>query len=287
MPVTLREAQVWGAGRLAEVAELRDNSALDAALLLRFALGISQAGLLAWPERVLTPAEFEGFEQLIKRRARFEPVQYITGEQEFWGMALRVTPAVLIPRPETEGLVEAVLAERRGAGRFGVLDVGTGSGAIAIALARELPGAEVVAVDISAAALEVARGNAERHGVSGRMRFVESDLVARLGAEVFDVVVSNPPYVPPDDREGMHPQVRDWEPAEALFAGESGLGIYRRLVPAAWERLRQGGLLAMELGFGQSEAMAELLAGWDGVRFIDDLQGIPRVVLARRGSEVR
>ncbi|MDP9038752.1 MAG: peptide chain release factor N(5)-glutamine methyltransferase [Acidobacteriota bacterium] len=283
--MTVREAQVWGAGRLGEVAELRESSARDAALLLRCVLGVGPAGLLAWPERSLTAEQQTAYEAAVARRMLCEPVQYITGEQEFYGLALRVTRAVLIPRPETEVLVETVLDALRGRGAVRVVDVGTGSGAIAIVLAGELPEAEVEAVDVSASALEVARGNAERHGVSGRVRMVQSDLMEGLdGVGVYDAVVANPPYVPEGDRKGMHRQVWEWEPAEALFAGGDGLGVYRRLVPAAWNGLRPGGLLAMELGFGQSEAVAELLRGWDGVRFVDDLQGIRRVVVARRGA---
>jgi release factor glutamine methyltransferase len=232
---------------------------------------------------VLTAEQARAYERLIARRLRNEPIQYITGEQEFFGLALRVTPAVLIPRPETEHLVEAVLAEVGASERVRVLDVGTGSGAIAIALASKLPLAEIFAVDISLAALEVARENAARHGLSERVRWVESDLLRAIaGGEGFDAIVSNPPYVAEGEREAMHPQVREWEPGEALFAGVDGMDVYRRLVPQAWAALRRGGLLAMEIGQGQRGGVAELLAEWRAVRFVDDLRGIARVVVARK-----
>jgi release factor glutamine methyltransferase len=196
-----------------------------------------------------------------------------------------VTPAVLIPRPETEHLVEAVLAEIDARAPVRMLDVGTGSGAIAIALASRLPRAQIVAVDISPAALEVAKENAARHGASERLRLVESDLLGALASEefAFDAIVANPPYVAEGERDAMHPQVREWEPPQALFAGADGLDVYRRLVPQARAALRPGGLLAMEIGQGQREAVAELLAGWGEVRFVEDLRGIARVVVARRG----
>jgi release factor glutamine methyltransferase len=282
--MTLREAVVWATRELEAAAELREDAARDAGLLLMYATGTTRAEMIAGPERVLTAEQMRAYEGMIARRLANEPIQYITGEQEFYGLALRVTPAVLIPRPETELLVEAVLAEVDASAPVRVVDVGTGSGAIAIALASRLANAEIVAVDISRAALEVAAENAARHG---RVRLVESDLLAAVETG-FDVVVSNPPYVAEGEREGLHPQVREWEPAEALFAGVDGMDVYRRLVPEAWGALRAGGLLAMEIGQGQRTGVAGLLAGWGGVRFVDvrfvdDLRGIARVVVARRG----
>jgi len=209
-------------------------------------------------------------------------VQYITGQQEFYGLMLKVSPAVLIPRPETELLVEAVLARLPADQPVRIADVGTGSGAIAVALAHALPMAQVTAVDLSEAALKVATENAAAHGVIGRVKFLLSDLLARAGAEPFDAVVSNPPYIPEGDRDSLHRQVKDHEPEMALFAGADGLEVYRRLVPQAWAALKPGGLLAMEIGYGQREAVAALVSGWNEVEFLDDLQGIPRVVLARR-----
>ena len=165
-----------------------------------------------------------------------------------------------------------------------ILDVGTGSGAIAIALAHHLLRAHVTAVDLSAAALEVAASNAARHGLASRIRFVASDLLDALPQDEvrFDVIVSNPPYVPTADRDSLHPQVRDHEPAAALFAGTDGLDIYFRLIPRARAALRPNGLLALEIGHGQREAIASLLSGWNELRFLDDLQQIPRIALARR-----
>jgi release factor glutamine methyltransferase len=281
--MTLREALTRAASQLDQNPDLRAYAVRDAALLLRHALGISHAAMLANPERTVSLDEQAAYQRLILRRLTNEPIQYITGEQEFYGIALRVTPAVLIPRPETECLVEAVLGELGADASLRIVDLGTGSGAIAIALAWHLPSPQITAVDCSVAALEIAAGNAARHGLSGQIRFVESDLLGGLAAEQrFDAVVSNPPYVRAGDRETLHPQVRDFEPAGALFAGVDGLEVYRRLIPQAWSALKPGGLLALELGHGQRDALAEILVGWDGVRFVDDLQAIPRVAIARK-----
>ncbi|MGA2897128.1 MAG: peptide chain release factor N(5)-glutamine methyltransferase [Acidobacteriaceae bacterium] len=285
--MTLREALTRATRQLDASPDLCAGAARDAALLLRHALGISHAAQLADPKRRLTPAQQAAFDALVQRRLANEPIQYITGEQEFYGLTLGVTPAVLIPRPETEILVEAVLMEVKRAGLQSaprILDVGTGSGAIAIALAHHLPRAHVTAVDLSAAALEVAASNAARHRLADRIRFVASDLLDALppGELPFDVIVSNPPYVPTADRGSLHPQVRDHEPAAALFAGTDGLDVYRRLIPQARAALRPNGILALEIGQGQREAVAALLADWNELRFLDDLQQIPRIVLARR-----
>ncbi len=258
-------------------------------------VGRDRAWLMTHADAELTAEQVAQFENWIARRARQEPVQYILGETEFYGLTLRVTSAVLIPRPETEHLVEAVLhpseQARRGPrvlARVGrdaavrICDVGTGSGAIAVALAHALPLARVTAVDLSAAALDVARENAERHGVAERVRLVESDLLHAVRGERFDVVVSNPPYVA--EGEVLEAQVREYEPREALFAGATGLEVYRRLIPEAWEVVVPGGWLVMEIGHGQREALAELLMGWDGVEFVADLQGIARVAIAQRGA---
>ena len=286
--MNVREAVAWGAGLLGEIPELRETAGRDAELLLLHVLGLERVAIYSDPDRVVSEAEQRAFAEAVERRRRAEPPQYITGRQEFYGLELAVSRATLIPRPETELLVESAVAALRGMpGPLRIVDVGTGTGAIAIAVARELPGAEMVAVDLSAEALEVARGNARRHGIEGRITFAVSDLLgAVMGGAPCDAVLSNPPYVPVGDRAGMHPQVRDWEPAAALFAGEDGLGIYRRLIPEAAGALRPGGLLAMEFGYGQREALAGLLSGWDGVRFLDDLRGIPRVVLARKAASV-
>jgi release factor glutamine methyltransferase len=220
------------------------------------------------------------YEQWLNRRARHEPIQYILGEQEFYGLTFKVTPDVLIPRPETEHLVEALIQRIEEADSIRIADVGTGSGAIAVALARALPNATVTALDISKAALAIAQENALRHGVADRTRLVESDLLTAVPGETFDAVVSNPPYVP--DSEVLERQVRDYEPSHALYAGPDGLDIYRRLIPQAWSGLKPRGWLLMEIGHGQRNALAKLLASWNQVEFVDDLQGIPRVAVARR-----
>ena len=277
--MTLREAVASGAGRLGG-----ENAGRDAQLLLLHTAGLTRTALFLQPERELSATELTAYEGAIARRASAEPIQYITGQQEFYGLLLKVSPAVLIPRPETELLVEAVLARVSVEREIEIVDVGTGSGAIAIALAHSLPRARVTAVDLSAAALKVAQENARTHGVMRRARFLESDLLEAVAGDVFDVVVSNPPYVPEVDRESLERQVREHEPGLALFAGADGLDVYRRLIPQAWEALKPGGLLAMEIGYGQQEALAGLMAGWHGVTFLEDLQGIPRVVTGQRSD---
>jgi release factor glutamine methyltransferase len=282
--MTLREALTSATRQLDASSGLCADAARDAALLLRHVLAISHAAQLTEPERELTTEQQATFDALILRRIANEPIQYITGEQEFYGLTLRVTPAVLIPRPETEHLVEAVLAELNLAQSLRILDVGTGSGAIAIALAFHLPHAQITAVDLSAAALEVAAANTARHALADRIRYLKSDLLDAFPPDEapFDAIVSNPPYVPTADRASLHPQVRDHEPAAALFAGPDGLDIYRRLIPQARAALQPNGLLALEIGHGQSEAIASLLSGWKELRFLDDLQHIPRIALARK-----
>lgn len=284
--------------QLAASPDLRLDAARDALTLLLHTLGITRAQFYADPNRAITTQQQAAYDAAIGRRLANEPIQYITGEQEFYGLALRVTPAVLIPRPETEHLVEAVLEELKSLPMPRILDIGTGSGAIAIALAHHMPQARVVATDISLAALAVARENAARHNLTDRIQFLKSDLLDSLGEERdiqaaptrearrerYEVLVSNPPYVPEPDRSSLHPQVRDHEPASALFAGDDGLAIYRRLIPQALAALVPNGLLALEIGHGQRDAIAQLLTGWSSGRFVDDLQGIPRVALARRPS---
>jgi release factor glutamine methyltransferase len=227
----------------------------------------------------LTAEQISKFDGWVARRVRQEPVQYILGETEFYGLTFKVTPDVLIPRPETEHLVEAALERVPHDAVVRVCDVGTGSGAIAVALAHALPRAEVTALDISVVALEIAKENAARHGVGGRIRFVESDLLSAVRSERFDVVVSNPPYV--RDDEVLEAQVLEFEPRGALFAGPTGLEVYERLIPQAREALNPGGWLLMEIGHGQRDALADLLRDWDGVEFVPDLQGILRVAIAQ------
>ena len=217
--LTLREAIAAGAGHLEGADAVR-----DAQLLLLHTLGVARTVLFTEPERPLSAAEQAAYDAAIARRAAGEPIQYITGRQEFYGLMMKVSSAVLIPRPETELLVEAVLERMAAERQVKIVDVGTGSGAIAIALAHKLPKAEVTAVDLSEEALGVARENAFTHGVSERMRFLRSDLLKAVEDERFDAVVSNPPYVPDGDRESLDRQVRDHEPAMALFCRGGGNG---------------------------------------------------------------
>jgi release factor glutamine methyltransferase len=281
--MSLRQTITAAAARIAAHPELQPDAARDAELLLLHTLNLPRTALILDPNRPLTDAERTTYNRAIERRATGEPIQYITGEQEFYGLKLRVTPAVLIPRPETELLVEAVLQRLPSEQPLRIADIGTGSGAISIALAVHRPAAQITTLDISPAALAVARDNAATHQVADRIRFLESDLLSAVAAEPpFDAIVSNPPYVPETDRATLHAQVRDHEPATALFAGPDGLDIYTRLIPQAHAALPPGGLLALEFGHSQHDALASLLQNWKDVVFLDDLQQIPRVVLAHR-----
>jgi release factor glutamine methyltransferase len=244
------------------------------------ALKKDRAWLLTHPEAILEPADLAQYKEKITRRKQHEPIQYILGEQEFFGLTLAVTPAVLIPRPETEHLVEAALERLPKETQLRIADIGTGSGAIAIALAHTLPHARITALDISIAALEVAAANARTHNVVNRIDFRESDLLSAVPDQQFDAIVSNPPYV--STNEELEKQVRGYEPASALYAGETGLDIYRRLIPQAKAALTPGGWLLMEIGHGQREALAELLHDWTSTNFVNDLQGIPRVAISRK-----
>lgn len=274
---TIREAITEAAKRLHG-----EYAARDAELLLMHALKITRASMLANPQRELTREEETRFSAMVAERATGKPIQHITGTQEFFGLAFIVTPDVLIPRPETEHLVEAVIARLPRDRAVKIADVGTGSGAIAVALAAVLPLIQVTAFDISSAALKVAARNAKTHGVDARVKFLESDLLNTCAEESFDAIVSNPPYIA--DSEVLEKQVREFEPALALFAGSTGYEVYERLIPQALHSLCDGGLLAMEMGFGQSARLAELLRSWQKVEFVGDLQGIPRVVSARKGA---
>jgi release factor glutamine methyltransferase len=284
--MTLQQALLSAARRLAADPQLSESARRDAESLMLHTLGISRSTLLSDPTRELSEEQFRSYETAIDRRLRHEPVQYITGAQEFYGLSFRLTPAVLIPRPETEHLVEAVLDRLPHDSPLEILDIGTGSGAIAIALATHLSYAGLTALDLSPSALEIAQMNAVALNVSHRIHFAVSDLLKALTPQqkhgYFDAIVSNPPYVPTTDAAELHPQVRDYEPASALFAGTDGLGIYKELIPQAHEALKPGGLLALEIGHGQRAAIATFLSGWCEVEFVNDLQSIPRIALARK-----
>jgi release factor glutamine methyltransferase len=261
---------------------------MNAELLLMFTLGCDRAYLYAHPERELMADEQSRYEVALAERARGVPAQYITGHQEFWGMDLIVTPAVLIPRPETEHVVESALELSKGVGgrerpphTIRIADVGTGPGCIALALAKELLDAEIHATDVSAAALEIARANASRHQLEHRIQFHEADLFADLNGE-FDFIVSNPPYVGESEEDQVQLEVRKFEPRQAVFAGPSGVEVIARLIPQASAALRPGGWLVLEISGTIADAVPGMLDGWEEVEIIPDLQGIPRVVRARK-----
>jgi release factor glutamine methyltransferase len=259
---------------------------LNAELLLMFTLSCDRAYLFAHPERKLSGEEESSYEAALAERVRGVPAQYIIGHQEFWGMDLIVTPAVLIPRPETEHVIETVFelgaAELRGPkSKLRIVDVGTGSGCIALALAKELPHAEIHATDISPDALEIARANAARHQLERRIHFRQSDLVEGLKRDV-DFVVSNPPYVGDSEEDQVQLEVRKFEPRNAVFAGPAGTEVIARLIPQAWKILRPGGWLIMEISGTIAQEVRKLLEGWQEVEIKPDLQSIPRVVQARK-----
>jgi len=250
---------------------------LTAEVLLTQALHRERSYLYAHPEEDLTEVAWIHFGRYLHERLRGKPTQYITGRQEFYGRDFRVTPDVLIPRPETEHLVSACLARIRPGDR--VLDIGTGSGAIAITVALETA-ARVVATDISMPALHVAADNARR--LQAAVTFLASDLASAFADRSFDLVVSNPPYVPRTDEAGLQREVRDYEPHVALFAGPTGLEIYKRLVAEAARVLRPGGWLLLELGYNSVDPVRAMLeSGWSEITVEQDLAGLPRVLAAR------
>src|SRR5580698_6345169 len=285
-------------------------------LLLMHAVGRDRAWIYSRPEESLDAAIAEKFLALIARRAAGEPVQYLIGKQEFWGLEFEVTPAVLIPRPETEHLMEVALARLGERGikihmdtgapreKLQVADVGTGSGCLAVALAWELPHAEVYATDISAPALEVARRNAARHGVADRIHFLQRDLLTGLEnidlssvvaqhaappstqrGPLFDLIVSNPPYIARNEAPQLQREVRDHEPHAALFGGPTGTEMYQRLIDQARDLLRDRGILVLELGHDSAEHVRGIFdaqTAWTKVAVTMDLAGIPRVLAAER-----
>jgi release factor glutamine methyltransferase len=289
--VTLHARVAKGRERLRHAGIDPDEADLDARLLAQKLLGWDTARFFTSAYEA-EPADFAAlYERLVARREGREPLAYITGRQEFWGLEFEVSPAVLIPRPETESIVEAALERLSDRDApLAVADVCTGSGCLAVALAHERPGAHIVATDISADALRTARRNAERHGVADRVELVQADVFAGSGTGAFDLIVSNPPYVPEGDRVTLPPEVRDHEPPIALFAGEDGLAIIQRLVEQSTGRLKAGGLLIFEFGLGQAGAVRALISERPELTMLDvkqDLQGIPRTVVAsRRSSEV-
>ena len=287
------ERKVWTVMEMVRWTEgyLRDRGfespRLNGELLLAGTLGLKRLDLYLQFDRPLTPDELAEYRSRLRRRAKLEPLQYIEGEAAFRDLRLRVDPRVLIPRSETELLVDEVLARARGREGLHALDVGTGSGAVALSLAVEGPFARVVATDVSAGALEVARANHAAAAPGAPVEFRQGSVYAPVAGETFDVVVSNPPYIGESERASLDPGVRDWEPAAALFSGESGLDVIRELVADAPAVLRPGGLLALEIGWKQADAVVELVRGVDGfsgpvVR--QDLEGRDRIVTAEYGT---
>jgi release factor glutamine methyltransferase len=280
------------------------SASLAAELLLMHTLGRDRTWLYACPEHELDATTHERYFSLIARRASRVPTQHLTGHQEFWGLDFEVTPDILIPRPETEHVIEVAL-DRLGAAPGGsapannaalrIVDVGTGSGCIAIALAQELHNAHITATDISAPALEVARRNATRNGVTPRIDFVECNLLDALLHEsrvtnhesrLLDVIVSNPPYIARREAATLPVEVREHEPEAALFGGETGTEMYSPLIAQAKTLLKPGGILVLELGYDSAEHVSRLLntAEWNEVTLTNDLAGIKRVASARRTS---
>jgi len=258
---------------------------MNAETLLIFTLGCDRAYLYAHPERECTPEEESRYREAIAQRAGGMPSQYITGHQEFWGMDLIVSPAVLIPRPETEHVIETVLGlihdNDLRSSALRMVDVGTGSGCIALALAKELPHAQITATDLSPTALEIARANTARHRLENRIQFRETDLLAGFRPAAFDFVVSNPPYVGESEADEVELQVRKFEPRNAVFAGPSGLEVIQRLIPQAGSVLAPGGWLVMEISGTIAAGVQRLLEDWAEVHLMNDLRGIPRVISAR------
>ncbi|MFI5175485.1 MAG: peptide chain release factor N(5)-glutamine methyltransferase [Terriglobia bacterium] len=284
--MTLGEALTTAKQKL--VASSIPSPYLNAEVLLQRLLGVEKVFLLAHPEEELAAGVERKYFEWVERRVQGEPTQYITGWQEFWGLDFIVTPEVLIPRPETEHLVETVLKLNHAA-RPLIVDVGTGSGCIAVALAKELPQSRIFAIDQSEAALQVAARNAEKHGVRSQIEFLAGDwldpLDVREFGSVVDFVVSNPPYVPYEDRESLPAEVRKFEPAGALHAAHGDtFEVYRQLIRGSEPRLRSAGYLVVEIGAGQDGSMQELFISpqWMDLHFVADLQSIPRVVVARR-----
>lgn len=284
--------QRWTIRRLiqttAEYLESKGSQSarLDTELLLARALRTGRVQLYLRMDQPLMPRELDDFRDLVRRRAVMEPVAYILGRRDFFKITLNVTPAVLVPRPETEVLVDAVLEELAEDTSARLLDIGTGSGAIALALLHEREKLTAVATDVSAEALEVARGNAEELGLSDRVELREGSLFDLLNeGEAFDIVASNPPYIAEAEMDGLMPDVRKFEPRDALTPGGDGLSVIRELIEGAGEWTKPGGRLLVEIGAGQGEAafsLAEAAGDWQDIEVRRDLAGLDRVLIARR-----
>ena len=287
IPVTLAEAINRAATTLSDRGI--SNARLDAELLLRHVLGKDRAWVLAHIQDNLGAEHQKAFDHLASRREKREPLQYITGTQEFWGLDFIVTPVVLIPRPETELIIESSLKASSGTASPLIIDLCTGSGCIAVSLAKELPASRVLATDRSKNALDVARGNARKHQVSDRIRFFHGDLFEPLEEldirRKIDIIASNPPYVPEGLLHMLQPEVRDHEPELALVAGPEGTEIHRRIIDTAPDYLRSHGSLVMEMGIGQAEKVGQMIiasGAFHAPEILKDLAGIERVIVARK-----
>jgi release factor glutamine methyltransferase len=285
--VILREKISAARARLVAAGIDSGEAGRDAGLLARHVLGWDRANLLAHDDEPATAEFIDRFDPLIERRARREPVAYIRGTQEFWNREFIVTPAVLIPRPETELIIEELLT-RLPAGAPAmprrIADIGTGSGCLAVTAAAERPYIEVTATDISESALRVAHENAGRYGVSDRIAFRESAYLSGTQGK-FDFILSNPPYVTEREYQGLAPEVREYEPASALVAGEDGFRDIQQIVDLATFYLTPGGTMLIEIGYEQADAVVDLVAGFPALRLVtisNDLQNIPRVAVIER-----
>lgn len=278
---TILKVIQWTAGYLREKGV--EGARRDAEVLLGAVLKLDRVGLYLNFDRPLEAAELAGYREMIGRRARREPVAYILGQSEFWSLPLRVGPAVLIPRPDSEVLVEEALGKLVAGSR--VLDVGTGSGAIVIALAHEFADACYHAIDLSSAAIDLARENARRNGVEERIHFEQGDL-HRLPRGPFDLIVSNPPYIAQGELAELQPEIRDHEPQLALAGGTDGLDCYRSLAAQAGHCLAERGWLMLEVGIGQADGVRQLLAteGLEEIFCREDYAGVSRVVAGRRAT---
>jgi release factor glutamine methyltransferase len=279
VPANIDELMRDATGRLAG-AGVREPRR-DAAVLMAFAIGRDRTFLIAHPEYTPTASEAGKFALFVARRAAREPLNYITGRREFYGLEFEVAPGVLIPRPETELIVEDAIGFLRGRPNPTFCEVGVGSGCIAVAILANVPGARAVALDVSAKAIETARRNARLNGVADRLELRRSDVFGGLRADDrFDAIVSNPPYVAASEIPALDPEVRDHEPRAALTDGADGLSIIRRLIRESVRFLGPGGLLLVEIGFGQAAAVAALAdrGSWSEPRFLTDLQGIDRTL---------
>ncbi|WP_035172481.1 peptide chain release factor N(5)-glutamine methyltransferase [Caldanaerobius polysaccharolyticus] len=277
----VRDAILWGAKSLKKAGV--QTSRLDAELIMSYALKCERSHLIAARDRTLSPDEIESYAQLIKKRIKGIPVAYITGVKEFMGMDFAVNPSVLIPRPDTEVLVESVIDEIKKIKAPWVLDIGTGCGCIGISIARFVPDSVVCAVDVSAPALEIAAFNARKLSVDARVFFYLGDLYSALPKEFahkFDAIVSNPPYIPSRSIKDLPLDVRS-EPVLALDGGEDGLDFYRRIISGAPLYLKKEGILAFEVGYNQAREVASMMS-WYSVYTVKDLSGIERVVVGRR-----